>query len=135
MKHDNESQRDLQTGRFQPGQSGNPKGRPRTPKTLGAAITSAFNEKVPVTEGGRRKRITKLEAAAKQIANKSASGDAKVAKLGLDLIQKSEARLSSNTPEATKLSETDAQIAARLVARIRMTLEAEITGTEKPNDA
>jgi len=86
---------------------------------VGAAITVAFNEKVPVSEGGRRRKITKLEAAAKQIANKSASGDPRSAKLGLELAQKAEERQSRSPAVPAKLSETDQQIAARLMARLR----------------
>ena len=106
-------------GRFQAGQSGNRRGRPRKPKTVGAAIAGAFNEKIPVTEGGRRRKITKLEAAAKQIANKSASGDPRSAKLGLELAQKAEARESQVRSGPAKLTESDQQVAERLMARLR----------------
>ena len=106
-------------GRFQPGQSGNRRGRPRKPKTVGAAIAGAFNEKVPVTEGGKRRRITKLEAAAKQIANKSASGDPRSAKLGLELAQKAEERQRQAPAGPPKLTESDQQVAERLMARLR----------------
>jgi hypothetical protein len=106
-------------GRFQPGQSGNRNGRPRKSRTVGAAITGAFNEKVAITEGGRRRKITKLEAAAKQIANKSASGDPRSAKLGLDLAQKAEERQNRAPAGPAELSEPDQQIAERLIARLR----------------
>ena len=106
-------------GRFKPGHTGNRKGRPRRPKTVAAAIAGAFNEKVPVTEGGRRHKITKLEAAAKQIANKSASGDPRIAKLGLELVQKAEAREIQAMSAPERLSETDQEVADRLMARMR----------------
>jgi hypothetical protein len=123
-------------GRFRPGQTGNRRGRPKRPKTVAAAITGAFNEKVPVTEGGRRHNITKLEAAAKQIANKSASGDPRIAKLGLELIQKAEAReiLAPSAPE--RLSETDQQVADRLMARMRRIILEELhDGRTNKSDA
>ena len=106
-------------GRFQPGHSGNRAGRPKKSRTVGAAITGAFNEKVAISEGGRRRKITKLEAAAKQIANKSASGDPRSAKLGLDLAQKAEERQSRAPAGPAELSETDQQIAERLMSRLR----------------
>jgi hypothetical protein len=115
--------RDKASGRFKPGQSGNRLGRPRKPKTVGAAITVAFAEKVPVNEGGRRRKITKLEAAAKQIANKSASGDPRSAKLGLELAQKAEERESRSATSPENLSETDQQIADRLIARLRQIIK------------
>lgn len=61
--------------RFQKGQSGNPKGRPKGKPNLGTSLKKAFSEKVIVTENGRRKAITKLDAASKQFANKAAQGD------------------------------------------------------------
>lgn len=120
--------REKPSGRFQPGQSGNRRGRPKKPKTVGAAITGAYAEKVPISEGGKRRRITKLEAAAKQIANKSASGDARSIKLGLDLAQKAEERQSRSPASPQKLSETDSQIAERLMARLRQILKEEPNG-------
>jgi hypothetical protein len=120
-------------GRFRPGHSGNRRGRPRKPKTVGAAITGAFNEKVPIVEGGRRRKISKLEAAAKQLANKSASGDPRSAKLGLELAQKAEEREARAPAEPAKLSESDQQIAERLMARLRRIIEEENHGNA--NDA
>ena len=117
--------RDKASGKFVKGQSGNRLGRPRKPKSVGAAITGAFAEKVPITEGGRRRRITKLEAAAKQVANKSASGDTQSIKLGLELAQKAEERQGRASAGSAQLSETDSQIAARLIARLRQTIMEE----------
>lgn len=62
-------------GQFKPGQSGNPGGRPKGAVTLTNLIAKAMNEKVVVHEGGRRRKITKGEAIAKQLVNKAASGD------------------------------------------------------------
>jgi hypothetical protein len=61
--------------RFQKGRSGNPKGKPRGRHNLAALFARALNEKVIINEHGNRKRVTKLEAAMKQLANKAASGD------------------------------------------------------------
>src|SRR5208337_568384 len=48
--------------RFRPGQSGNPRGRPRGARNLATEIAAALAEKVAVTENGRRRHITKLRA-------------------------------------------------------------------------
>ncbi len=76
--------------RFQSGQSGNPKGRPRGSKNLTTLLQQALDEKVIITENGRRKRITKREAWAKQLANKAASGDSRTAKFLYELNPKLE---------------------------------------------
>jgi hypothetical protein len=78
--------------RFTPGVSGNPRGRPRGSRGVSAVIAAALAEKVTVTENGKRRSISKLEAAAKQLANKAAGGDAKAAKLIIDLLHQSETR-------------------------------------------
>ena len=61
--------------RFRKGRSGNPKGRPKGSQALASIWSSVWNEKLTVTENGQRHRITKQEAAIKQLANKAASGD------------------------------------------------------------
>ena len=53
----------------------NPRGRPKGARALASVWSSVWNEKLTVTENGRRHRITKQEAAIKQLANKAASGD------------------------------------------------------------
>ena len=55
--------------RFKKGQSGNPRG-PR-PKNLPALLVAALDEKVVVTIDGERREITKREAVATQLVNKS----------------------------------------------------------------
>jgi len=63
--------------RFRKGRSGNPKGRPRSSRTLATRLEQALSEPVVVNEHGQRKTITKGEAMLKQLANKGAAGDAR----------------------------------------------------------
>ena len=60
---------------FKKGQSGNPRGRPKNHPNLATVLEKALREKVFITEDGRRKIITKLEASIKMLVNKSATGD------------------------------------------------------------
>jgi hypothetical protein len=62
---------------FPSGKSGNPKGRPKGSANLVAALNRALKEKVEVVEHGRRKSITKLDAAVKGMVNRAVKGDAK----------------------------------------------------------
>ncbi len=78
--------------RFRAGTSGNPRGRPKGARNLATVLAATLAERVVVTENGRRKRITKLEAAVKQLVNRAASGEARAMSLLLALIQASEAK-------------------------------------------
>src|SRR5271156_3025145 len=74
------------------GQSGNPRGRPKGARNLSTVVAAALGERVAVTENGRRRRITKLEAAVKQLVNRAAAGEARATQLLLALAAADEAR-------------------------------------------
>lgn len=59
--------------RIRPGQSGNPRGRPKGARNLSTIVAAALSERVAINEKGRRRWITKLEAAVKQLVNRAAS--------------------------------------------------------------
>jgi hypothetical protein len=108
------------SGRFRPGQTGNPNGRPKKQQSVDAALTRALQEKITVTEQGRRKRKSKLEVTAAQIANKGAGGDLRAAKMALDMASKAEGN-QGGTPAVLPLTENDRAIAERFIARLRLT--------------
>jgi hypothetical protein len=70
-----------ETTRFKKGQSGNPQGRPKGTLNMATVLERTLREKVVINESGKRKTITKLEAAIKQLTNKAASGDLKALQL------------------------------------------------------
>src|SRR5438270_13965883 len=108
------------SGRFRPGQTGNPNGRPKKHNGVDAAVTRALQEKITVTEQGRRKRRSKLEVTAAQIANKGAGGDLRAAKMALDLAAKAEGN-HQGAPAPRPLTENDRAIADRFIARLMET--------------
>jgi hypothetical protein len=61
--------------RFRKGQSGNPAGRRPREKTMPEALRKALSGKVVVTENGARRKVPRIEVAARQLANKAAAGD------------------------------------------------------------
>lgn len=100
---------------FKKGQSGNVRGRPKGKQNLVTVINRALNEKIQIVEKGRRKSITKLEAAVKQLCNKAAQGDARsiqqVMSLG-DLI-------GMETPkDFTQLNNDETAVMAALLKRL-----------------
>jgi hypothetical protein len=110
-------------GKFQPGRSGNPRGRPRKSDNVGQSVLKALDAKVTIKEGGKRKRVTKRDAAATQLANMSASGDLRAGKLAFDLAQKAEDRAAISGPIVVPLTTSDREIVQRLVARLRLIRE------------
>jgi len=82
--------------RFKPGQSGNPRGRPKGSKNMMTLFEQELDAKVTVTEHGERRTITKRQVIAKQLVNKAATGDAKAVRMPLD-----ETRLSEQETNAS----------------------------------
>jgi hypothetical protein len=104
--------------RFQKGQSGNPKGRPRGRKNLSSLLNEALNGWVIVVENGRRKKITKREAIITQLVNKSAAADLKATQIVIALVQEVEAQTDGSAEQIT-LTEADHEIIARMQERLR----------------
>jgi hypothetical protein len=122
---DEDGVRDPATGRFLPTKSGNPRGRPRKPRTADEAILSAVRQAVTVTENGRRRKRTKLEVTAAQIANQGASGNLSAGKTTFDLVKRAEERQMQASAASGELSLFDREIAERFVARLRQIIEQE----------
>ncbi|MEO1324462.1 MAG: DUF5681 domain-containing protein [Pseudomonadota bacterium] len=59
---------------FKPGQSGNPKGRPKRSKTITALLKEELEAKIAVTEKGVSKTLTKREAIVRQVVNGGLKG-------------------------------------------------------------
>ena len=103
--------------RFKKGKSGNPKGRPKGSPNVMTAIDRAIHEKVVINENGQRRTISKLDAAAKQLANKAAQGDPRAIGqlLAISALLDERGAAAASPP----LEEADEQVADLIVARIR----------------
>ncbi len=69
--------------RWKKGQSGNPRGRPKGATSLLEAVLAELSESIQITEGGRVRRITKLQALIKALTNGAIKGDSRAASLVL----------------------------------------------------
>jgi Family of unknown function (DUF5681) len=73
---------------FKPGQSGNPKGRPKGIRPVGAVLQDIIHQKVSVTEGGKTRRLPALEVMLRRLANDAMRSDQKAIKLLLSLVDR-----------------------------------------------
>ncbi len=60
---------------FKPGQSGNPKGRPRGRRNTYSVLDDLLSQKIPVTQDGKQTKIDKKTAILLQTVNHSVRGD------------------------------------------------------------
>jgi hypothetical protein len=111
---------------YKAGKSGNPRGRPRGSRNLATLLGRALREKVVVNEGGMRRRVSKAEAAVKQLVNKAAGGDLAAMRLLTGLESAAEAELP-RVQGAPQLSETDQKFLNEVFARFQETERASDT--------
>ncbi len=74
--------------RFQPGQSGNPKGRPKGSKNIKTDLMEELGERVLVSEGGRKRAVSKQRAMVKSLMAKALNGDTRSVQVILQLIER-----------------------------------------------
>ncbi len=104
--------------RFKKGQSGNPQGRPKGTLNMATVLERTLREKVVINENGKRKIITKLEAAIKQLTNKAASGELKALQLLAALVRSAEERGIQAAVPNSALDEVDEKVILGIVKRL-----------------
>lgn len=83
--------------RFKTGQSGNPHGRPKGAFNVATILERTLREPVVIVENGKRKTVTELEAAIKQVVDQAASGKLKALQLLTTLARSAEESVASNS--------------------------------------
>jgi hypothetical protein len=113
-------------GQFKKGTSGNLRGRPKGGKNAATVLNDALNERVRITENGKEKTITKMEAVLKQMIHKAASGDPRHAALLLKRLKEIEEK-----PERLQKGDRPVQaaedkiIVEEILARMRRAIEGD----------
>ncbi len=111
--------------RFKKGVSGNPKGRPKGSLNVATLFIKALHEKVVVNEHGKRKTVTKLEAALKQLVNKATSGDLRALRQLFELSKDAEARQSAQGSQESVISDRDREVMDGILKRFLKTKEGQ----------
>ena len=119
---------------FKKGQSGNPQGRPKGAKNLATIVQAANKERVIVNENGKRRSISKLEAAFKQLLNKAASGDHRSIQLLMQITQAVEQRAEEVGTPQVAATEADQSVMTSLMKRVRRQAQEEINQPNEEKD-
>ena len=74
--------------RFQPGRSGNPRGRPKGTKNLKTDLMEELGEKIVIREGDRSQKVSKQRALLKSVVNRAIKGDARATAIALSTMMR-----------------------------------------------
>ena len=107
--------------RFKKGVSGNPRGRPKGSLNVATVLARTLREKVVINENGRRKTVTKLEAALKQLVNKAAAGDLRALRHLTALAHDAEAQQNTRDTQLQDLGELDRNVMQGILRRFQIT--------------
>ena len=99
---------------FKPGQSGNPKGRPKKNNNFAEDVLEEMSEMITVQENGKLTKITKKRALAKRLIADSLSGKVSAIKI-LTPILAGETKITKDFEE--ELTPQDAQILEDYIQR------------------
>lgn len=105
---------------FKPGQSGNPKGRPKGVKNLATDLKEELEERITVTEGGKPLQVTKQRAMFKTLMAKALKGDSRAANVLINLAISIEQSEGTEKPDHV-FPEEDLAIIKNLKERLKDT--------------
>ncbi len=103
--------------RFRPGQSGNPRGRPRKPKPVQDLLATELRRRVVIRENGHEQRIPKLELVMKRLVNDAIQGNYPAVRLLIDMLKVAEESSDPGVADRTieELNAEDREILARYI--------------------
>jgi hypothetical protein len=115
---DEHDHRPPRKGQFKPGQSGNRYGRPPGSKNIRTYVNKYLNEKIPIIENGKTRKVPRAEAIAIQLVNQAAKGEPKGLAAVMSFTREFDAAVSDLQVNALARA-ADAVVLEDIIARIR----------------
>jgi hypothetical protein len=103
---------------FTKGKSGNPRGRPKGALNVATILERTLEEEVIITRSGRRRTVTKLQAAIIQLTDKATGGDLKALQLLTSLLRSAEERGSQDIVPNSVNDDLDKKLISGILSRI-----------------
>ena len=76
------------SGRFKPGTSGNPNGRPKGTRNFVTLLQQELQQTITVNENGKKKKVTRQQAMVKRVVTNALNGDARAILLLIDILKR-----------------------------------------------
>ena len=105
---------------FKKGKSGNPKGRPKGARNMRTIVTETLEQRVMVTEKGKRKSMSAIELLLRTVMRQALQGDSKAITQVLNLAQGYDASPDEGSKRISR--EDDLAIMRRAIERARRDL-------------
>jgi hypothetical protein len=106
---------------FEPGKSGNPKGRPKGAKSADTILHELLQQRINLNERGKTRGITILEAILRRIAEDCLKGNIKSAAFVLNRLQ----AMSSDETDESGLNEDEQTVLETYLKKVQSSLDPE----------
>ena len=103
---------------FKPGESGNPNGRPPGSGNIRTYVNKYLNEKIPIVESGKTRKVPRSEAIAIQLVNQAAKGEPKGLAAIISITREFDSAVGELRPNVLARA-ADAAVLEDIIARIR----------------
>ena len=109
-------------GQFKPGQSGNPKGRPKGSRNLKTDLNNLMKKRITIREGGKARSTSALEAVLLSLFGSATRGDVRASTTLINTVMKLNPDTKDDS-ESSNISESDEELIKDFFRRHSLTDE------------